>query len=63
MTESEFDDIQFCKGDKIELRHYFQTVTEDVQYVNFTYKEINGYRPQQISKYIHGTEEKRSPKG
>lgn len=61
MTDEEFDNTTFSKGDKIELRHYFKTEIEDVENVNFYYKEINGYKPQQITKYIHnGKKERRT---
>lgn len=53
MTEEEFDNTTFRKGDKIEIRHYFKTEVEDVEYVNITDRWINNYKPQQISKYIH----------
>jgi len=52
MTEEEFDNTTFRKGDKIEIRHYFKTEVEDVEYVNITDRYINNYKPQQISKYI-----------
>ena len=52
MTDDEFDKITLHKGDKIELHRYFKTEREEVENVNFTYREINGYKPQQIAKYI-----------
>lgn len=52
MTEEEFDNTTFRKGDKIEIRHYFKTEVEDVEYVNITDRYINNYKPQQISKYM-----------
>lgn len=52
MTDEEFDNTTFRKGDKIEIRHYFKTEVEDVEYVNITDRYINNYKPQQISKYI-----------
>jgi len=52
MTDEEFDNTPFRKGDKIEVRRYFKTEAEDVEYVNITDRYINNYKPQQISKYI-----------
>jgi len=52
MTDEEFDKTTFRKGDKIEVRHYFKTETEDVEYVNIIDRYINNYKPSQISKYI-----------
>ena len=61
MTNDEFDKIAFRKGDRIEVRHFFKTETEDVEFVDMTNRWINNYRPQQISKYIHyGTNKKRT---
>ena len=36
MTDEEFDNTAFRKGDRIEVRHYFKTEVEDVEYVNVT---------------------------
>ena len=58
MTDEEFDNTIFCKGDMIEVRHYFKTEVEDVEYVNIIDRYINNYKPQQISKYIHYAEKK-----
>lgn len=58
MTDEEFDNTTFCKGDRIEVRHYFKTEVEDVEYVNIINRWINNYKPQQISKYIHYAEKK-----
>ena len=58
MTDEEFDNTIFCKGDRIEVRHYFKTEVEDVEYVNIIDRYINNYKPQQISKYIHYAEKK-----
>lgn len=52
MTDEEFDNTTFRKCDKIEVRHYFRTEVEDVEYVNIIDRYINNYKPQQISKYI-----------
>lgn len=58
MTDEEFDNTTFKKGDKIEVRHYFKTETEDVECVNIIDRYINNYKPSQISKYIsHATKE------
>lgn len=51
MTDEDFDNTIFRKGDKIEVRHYFKTEVEDVEYVNIIDRWINNYKPQQISKY------------
>lgn len=58
MTDEEFDNTTFCKGDKVEVRHYFKTEVEDVEYVNIIDRWINNYKPQQISKYISYAEKK-----
>ena len=52
MTDEEFDNTTFKKGDKIEVRHYFKTEVEDVEYVNIIDRYINNYKPNQITKYI-----------
>lgn len=52
MTNEEFDMTTFRKGDRIEVRHFFKTETEDVEFVDMTNRWINNYKPQQISKYI-----------
>lgn len=53
MTDEEFYNTIFRKGDKIEVRRYFKTEVEDVEYVNIIDRWINNYKPQQIQKYIH----------
>lgn len=52
MTDEEFDNTTFRKGDMIEVKHFFKTEVEDVEYVNIIDRWINNYKPQQISKYI-----------
>lgn len=52
MTNDKFDKMTFRKGDRIEVRHFFKTETEDVEFVDMTNRWINNYKPQQISKYI-----------
>lgn len=52
MTNDEFDATVFRKGDRIEIRHFYKTEVEDVEYVNIVDRYINGYRPQQITNYI-----------
>lgn len=34
MTDAEFDNISFRKGDIIEVRHFFKTEVEEVEYVD-----------------------------
>ena len=51
MTDEEFDNTTFRKGDRIEVKHFFKTEVEDVEYVNIIDRWINNYKPQQISKY------------
>ena len=53
MTDEEFDKTTFKKGDKIEVRHYFKTEIENVEFVNIIDRYINNYKPSQITKYIH----------
>jgi hypothetical protein len=52
MTDEEFDNISFRKGDIIEVRHFFKTEVEEVEYVDIRNRYINNYKPQQISKFI-----------
>lgn len=52
MTDEEFDNTTFRKGDRIEVKHFFKTEVEDVECVNIIDRYINNYKPQQISKYI-----------
>ena len=52
MTDEEFDNTTNKKGDKIEVRHYFKTEVENVEYVNIIDRDINNYKPSQITKYI-----------
>lgn len=52
MTDEEFDNTTFRKGDRIEVKHFFKTEVEDVEYVNITDRWINNYKPQQVLKYI-----------
>ena len=52
MTDEEFDNISFRKGDIIEVRHFFKTEVEEVEYVDIKNRYINNYKPQQISKFI-----------
>jgi hypothetical protein len=52
MTDEEFDNISFRKGDIIEVRHFFKTEVEEVEYVNIIDRYINNYKPHQIQKYI-----------
>ena len=58
MTDEEFDNTTFRKGDRIEVKHFFKTEVEDVEYVNIIDRYINNYKPQQISKYIPYAEKK-----
>ena len=41
MTNEEFDNMTFKKGDKIEVRHYFKIEVENVEYVNI----VDRYKP------------------
>jgi hypothetical protein len=60
MTDEEFDNISFRKGDIIEVRHFFKTEVEEVEYVDIRNRYINNYKPQQISKYTsYGTKERK----
>ena len=59
MTDEEFDNTAFRKGDIIEVRHFFKTEVEEVEYVDIRNRYINNCKPQQISKYIpHGKKER-----
>ena len=50
MTDEEFDNTAFRKGDIIEVRHFFKVEVEEVEYVDIKNRYINNYKPQQISK-------------
>ena len=52
MTDEEFDNTAFRKGDRIEVRRYLKTEVENVEYINVIDRWINNYKPQQILKYI-----------
>ena len=52
MTDEEFDNTAFRKGDIIEVHHFFKTEVEEVEYVDIKNRYINNYKPQQISKFI-----------
>ena len=52
MTEQQFDKTHFGKGDRIEVRNYLKKETEDIEFVDFTERRINGYKPNEIIQYI-----------
>jgi len=57
MTEEEFDQADFCCTDQIEVRHYFGHAIEDVKWVDFGRREVNGYVPIEIIRHIKKTQE------
>lgn len=52
MTDQQFDNTRFGKGDEIEVRNYLKREIEEVEYVNFEHRTINGYKAAEIEKYI-----------
>lgn len=52
MTAEEFDRADFRSTDQIEVRRYFGHAIEDVEWVNFDRREVNGYRPTEIIRHI-----------
>lgn len=52
MTDEEFNNIKFSKDDEIVVRRYFKREKENVSWVDFDKKTINGYNVAQIEQYI-----------
>lgn len=51
MTNEEFDNTSFNSNDKITIHKYFYRETENVRWVDFTERIINGYKIEEIIKY------------
>ena len=52
MTEEEVDNIPFTAGDEVIVYKYFGTERQDVEYVNFNNRTVNGYKASEIKEYI-----------
>ena len=50
MTNEEFDNTDFRQGDKIEVRKYFGWEVEEIEYINFSSRRVNGYTANEIIK-------------
>ena len=48
MTNDDFDNTRFQQGDEIVVRRYFGKATEEIEYINFADRRINGYTPSEI---------------
>ena len=55
MTDKEFDEAQFGYGDYVEIRKYFGKETQEVEFVNFSKRTVNGYCTEEIIKHIKPT--------
>lgn len=51
MTDEEFDNASFNSNDKITIRKYLFQETENVKWVDFTERIINGYKIEDIIKH------------
>lgn len=51
MTDEEFDDASFNSNDKITIRKYLFRETENIKWVDFTERIINGYKIEDIIKH------------
>ena len=51
MTDEEFDNASFNSNDKITIHKYFFRETENVKWVDFTERLINGYKLEEIENY------------
>lgn len=51
MTDEEFDNANFNSNDKIVIRKYFFREIENIKWVDFTERLINGYRLEEIESY------------
>ena len=50
MTNEEFDNTDFRQGDKILVRKYFGREVEEIEYINFSRRRVNGYTANEIIK-------------
>jgi hypothetical protein len=51
MTDEEFDNASFNSNDKITIRKYLFRETENIKWVDFTERIINGYKIEDIIKH------------
>ena len=51
MTDEEFDNISFNSNDKITIRKYLFRETENIKWIDFTERIINGYKIEDIIKH------------
>lgn len=51
MTDEEFDNTSFNSNDKITIRKYLFRETENIKWIDFTERIINGYKIEDIIKH------------
>ena len=51
MTDEEFDNASFNSNDKITIRKYLFQETENIKWIDFTERIINGYKIEDIIKH------------
>ena len=54
MTDEEFDNACFNSNDKIVIRKYFFREVENIKWVDFADRLINGYTLEEIVEYYEG---------
>ena len=56
MTNEEFDSIDFKAGDEVIVRKYFGKEVQEIEYVNFKHRIVNGYTAAEILAIIKYTD-------
>ena len=56
MTDEEFDNACFNSNDKIVIRKYFFREVENIKWVDFADRLINGYTLEEIVEYYESQE-------
>jgi len=51
MTDEEFDNASFNSNDKITIRKYLFREIENIKWIDFTERIINGYKIEDIIKH------------
>ena len=51
MTDEEFNNTNFNSNDKITIRKYLFQETENIKWIDFTERIINGYKIEDIIKH------------
>lgn len=54
MTDEEFDNACFNSNDKIVIRKYFFREVENIKWVDFVDRLINGHTLEEIVEYYEG---------